>query len=98
MTIAQRTAVTLDAQIEEATRLGYWPFDWPLPSVLSDGILRLVLAMAESTFYAHKKRGAFQKFLVQPAVGNDKYSGVVVDRYRRGEFTFATSFGRKRSA
>lgn len=95
MTESLRSADTL-TRIAEAQRLGYWPYDWPLPSVLNDVVLRLVLGIAESTFYRLKKLHRFRPLEVQiDLVRGTRYSGSLVDQFRKGQWTHARSFGRK---
>jgi len=44
------------------------------------------------------KAGAFDAFLLKPAIGNKCYSGVKVYRYLCGDPVYEPTFGRKRRA
>jgi hypothetical protein len=46
-----------------------------------------VLGMKRSIFYRHQRAGAFKHLEVTRPVGTARYSGVLVDRYRRGVST-----------
>ena len=61
--------------------------------------LALVLRVGLSQFHRQAKRGAYDDFLLRPAFGPKRYSGVLVSRYLRGEVVDAPAltFGRKRS-
>jgi hypothetical protein len=64
-----------------------WPCDQSLPSILTPGQLMQVLGMKRSIFYRHQRAGAFKHLEVTRPVGTARYSGVLVDRYRRGVST-----------
>lgn len=83
-------------RIAEATRLGYWPNDWALPSLCTDAVLRLVLGVSWSTFYRLKKLRRFRDLEVQlDVVSGTRYSGLLVDHLRKRQWTHARSFGKK---
>jgi hypothetical protein len=88
-------------RVADAEALGYWPADWPLPSVITDTVLRLVLGISEATFYRWKKAQRFHVLEVQEKTiaAGTRYSGTLVDRYRHGTWTYAQTFGagRRRS-
>lgn len=70
-----------------------WPFDRPLPSVLTPGQLMQVLGMRSSIFYRRQAAGEFKHLEVSRPVGTARYSGLLVDRFRRGESTVAIGRG-----
>lgn len=75
-----------DSRIRQAERLGFWPSDWPLPSIVSDGVLRLVLGISWASFYRYKKARRFDVFKTKVSLsGSAEYSGLLVDQLRRGE-------------
>lgn len=82
----------------DSTALDYWPADKPLPSVLTDRQLRLVLGpMSEGHFYRLKKQGKFRALETQLRVtSTTRYCGVLVARLRDHSWTHAQAFGGKR--
>jgi hypothetical protein len=81
---------TLDEQTDapsraRAPRVDGWPFDKPLPSVLTAAQLMQVLGLRKSAFYRHEKAGRYRCLEIARPVGAARYSGYLVDRLRRGE-------------
>ncbi len=60
----------------------------------------LIRRLDVSTFHKKAKLGAFDEFLLRPALGTKRYSGVLVARWLRGEVLEESAparvFGRKR--
>jgi hypothetical protein len=75
-----------------------WPFDRPLPSVFGPTVLRQVLGLRTSVFYRNQQRGLYRCFEVQRPIGVNRYSGHLVDLYRRGESVARFGTGSRRSA
>lgn len=61
----------------------------------------LIRRLSISRFNRLERRGAFEDFLLRPAFGPRRYSGVLVARWLRGEVVDAAvatrTFGRKRA-
>jgi hypothetical protein len=68
-----------------APRADGWPFDKPLPSVLTAAQLMQILGLRKSAFYRHQKAGRYRALEIARPVGVARYSGYLVDRLRRGE-------------
>jgi hypothetical protein len=62
-----------------------WPADKPLPSLLSPRQLWAVVGGCESGFYKKQQLGLFKRFEVDQPIGEHRYSGRLVDAWRRGE-------------
>jgi hypothetical protein len=75
-----------------------WPFDKPLPSVMAPRVLRQVLGVRPALFYRNQKRGLYRFLEVQRPIGVNRYSGYLVDLYRRGESVARFGIGSRRSA
>lgn len=60
----------------------------------------LILGKGLSQFHKQAKRGAFEDFLLRPAFGPKRYSGVKVQRYLAGEVVDGPTltFGRRKRA
>lgn len=79
--------------------IGSWPAERPFPVLLRDDDLRQVLGVSWSTFYRLKKLGRFRPLIVQPVLTTTiRYSGLLVERWVKGELTQARTFGAKRTA
>lgn len=71
-----------------------WPMDEPLPSLLTDADLMRVVQLRPAAFYEHKARGRFKRLEDKgQLVSGTRYSGVLVDLYRRGQSL--SQFGKK---
>lgn len=76
--------------------LGYWPQSVPLPVLLTDAQLQLVLQISSSRFYQLKKLGRFRMLEAKPAlVTRSRYCPRLVRDYIEGRWTFAEAFGRR---
>lgn len=78
-----------------------WPIDRPFPALLTDAQLREVFDdMPARTFRDWKRRGRFKALEAPDGVvpGVVRYSGVKVRQYVEAEWTFARTFGRRKSA
>jgi len=60
--------------------------------------LAAIFRVKHARFHQLAKAGAFDAFLVKPAIGNKCYSGIKVYRYLAGDPVYEPSFGRKRRA
>lgn len=69
------------------TVLEPWPFDQPLPSVLTPHDLMRVLRLRPAMFYRYQARGDFRHLEVKRPIGHGRYSGALVDKHRRGDST-----------
>lgn len=58
--------------------------------------LAILLREELGHFYAKAKLGLFDDFLLRPALGTKRYSGVKVRRYLDGETLDVLSFGRRK--
>ncbi len=86
------------ATVDEPRALGAWPLDRPFPALLTDAQLREVLGVSWSTFYRLKKLGRFRALLVQPVLtATPRYSGLLVERWVKGELLSTRTFGGKRA-
>jgi hypothetical protein len=73
-----------------------WPSDRPLPSVFGPAVLRQVLGVRRAIFYRNQKRGLYRCFEVRRPLGVNRYSGHLVDQYRRGESVARFGLGSRR--
>jgi hypothetical protein len=64
--------------------------------LLSGKELAAIFRVKHAQFHNLMKAGAFDQFLVKPAIGNKCYSGVKVYRYLCGDPVYEPTFGRKR--
>lgn len=78
------------------TPLEPWPFDQPLPSVMTPGELMRVVNLRHSAFCKNQKAGKYRHLEVSRPTGNQRYSGYLVDRFRRGEPTGKFGAGSRR--
>lgn len=103
-----RTLKTATADIEEPRRdgdvvnhpdqIGRWPLGEPLPALLTDADMRRVFGISERSFLRWKRMGRFAEFEVSAQAGVRRYSGLLVERYLRGERpSHAVTFGRRRA-
>jgi hypothetical protein len=67
-----------------------------LPALLGPSDMMRLWRIGRSEFFKLKKAGAFDAFLVRPAVGPKCYSGILVQRYLNGESLYIPTFGAKR--
>lgn len=67
--------------------LGYWPTDLPIPSIVRDKHLIVILGISSSWFYRRKALGHFRMFEVTPQFpGSDTlYSGSLIEKWRAGD-------------
>ncbi len=70
--------------------------DAGLPLTIRD--LAELFEVGIDQIYKNARLGKYDDFLLRPAFGPRKYSGVKVGRYLAGEALEELSFGRKRSA
>ena len=66
--------------------------------LLGPADLRAILGLGETQFYARKKRGEFDRFLVRNPIGARCYSGTLVYRYVHAEPEYEPTFGARRGA
>jgi len=66
--------------------------------LLGPADLRVILGVGPTQFYARKKRGEFDRFLVRNPIGARCYSGTLVHRYVTGEPVYEPTFGARRGA
>jgi len=64
--------------------------------LLSGKELAAIFRIKHAQFHNLMKAGAFDQFLVKPAIGTKCYSGVKVYRYLCGDPVYEPTFGRKR--
>ena len=57
----------------------------PLPYVLTPGELRALLGLGSSRFFVLQRQGAFDALRLDAIDGVRRYSGLLVERYLRGE-------------
>jgi hypothetical protein len=57
-----------------------------------------IFRIKHAQYHKLAKAGAFDVFLLKPAIGNKRYSGVKVYRYLCGDPVYEPTFGRKRRA
>jgi len=67
-------------------------------ALLSAAELAAIFRIKLPTFYGNAKRGLYDVFKVNPALGPRCYSGVLVCRYLDGEVLYERSFGRRKHA
>lgn len=60
--------------------------------------LGAIFQVKHAQFHNLMKTGAFDQFLVTPAIGRKRYSGIKVYRYLCGDPSYEPTFGRKRRA
>lgn len=60
--------------------------------------LAAIFRVKHAQFHKLQKAGAFDAFLVKPAIGNKCFSGIKVYRYLCGDPVYEPTFGRKRRA
>lgn len=61
------------------------PFSEPLPSVLTPGQLMQVMGLGHTQFTKNQNAGLYRRLEVTQPIGNQRYSGLLVDKWRRGE-------------
>ena len=66
--------------------------------LLSGAELAAIFRIKHAQFHNLVKAGAFDQFLVKPAIGKHCYSGIKVYRYLCGDPVYEPTFGRKRMA
>ncbi len=64
--------------------------------LLSGSELAAIFRVKHAQYHNLMKAGAFDQFLVKPAIGNKCYSGIKVYRYLSGDPVYEPTFGRKR--
>lgn len=57
-----------------------------------------IFGLGYSGFHKNEKRGLYDVFKVNPALGPRCYSGVLVHRYLSGEPLYIPTFGKRRRA
>jgi len=63
---------------------------------LGPGEMAEIWRVKHTRFNQLEKAGAFDLFLLKPAIGQKRYSGIKVWRYLCGDPVYEPSFGRKR--
>ena len=73
------------------------PFDVDNPPrLIGADVMASVFGIGVSAFYKNAKRGLYDVFKVNPALGPKCYSGILLARYLKGEPLYVPTFGAKR--
>lgn len=85
--------------VSDRAALGYWPLDKPLPILLTDNDLRLVLGISWAQFYKLKKLRRFKSLEpTEQFTSTPRYCGSLVAAFASRRSTHAGTFGAKRGA